>query len=93
MHSTNFTKGNDTTLGSHRTISTRGERCPAPYQRLFIKKLETGEYQVRMWSPGARGSNIKRRFDHFGTHTIYWLAVAEKDRRREELFKEYMRGL
>ncbi len=92
MHSTNSTEGNDTTLGSHRTISTK-RTFPESYQRLYIKKLDTGEYQVRMWSPGARGSNIKRRFDHFGIHPTYWLAVAEKDARREELFKEYMRGL
>jgi len=85
--------GNDTTTGNYsRTISTKRE-MPAPYQRLYIKKLESGEYQVRMWSPGARGSNIKRRFDHYGTHPTYWLALAEKDARREELFKEYMRGL
>ncbi len=92
MHSTNPPAGNNTTMGSQRTISTK-RTLPEPYQRLFIKKLETGSYQVRMWSPGARGSNIKRIIHHYGTHPTYWLAMEEKDRRHHELFKEYMRGL
>ena len=83
MHSTNFTKGNDTTK----------RNMPEPYQRLYIKKMPDGSYQVRMWSPGSRRSNTAREIRILATFPTYPLALAEKDRRHHELFQEYMRGL